>query len=620
MTVERPDNTLAVICGAVTKAHLQAVAASDEYKRILDKGEVPNKKLLRTAFTLDFIYENNKYQVLATRSAAGLYTLLCNGGKVSIGLRTLADGGLLVYSMVDLTLFTGCSLTHGQLQDLLQDSELPYGRSTAILSTLSGRMPAKLEASIRSALEAAHTKGPEFPSNPLRKIMDLFLDDGICPQDRQTVLNTLAPLEDVINRFKGGIKSHGYLTLSELMGAYYAVESIFSSNQEDDVILQLRDQNRDSLDEVVRLVLSHSKCSSKNQLILAVLDIVSKTASQAAVETTFHDSLSKLAQLDSKAAAKVALKAKEVLIHCQLPSSEERVGQMESILKTSLQPTVYGEANRVQPQHSYEVLRELVDSKYTVFDVLPTFYDHPNPWVALAALEVYVRQAYQSYSIVNFEYEEGDGLTGRLASFSDLTYVVNQLQDEPMRSGVMFGIKSLEDLDKFMSNYVLSKFPDVQPKLLNPDPDGEPQKIRLVAAEGTDVPKNCANVVVSIHTIATFQAFSDYLRPRIIKAKDDERLSRPSGSSPSRLSGMLAAFAAVAGLPTSSSSSPSTHLKDSGFTLPSRTEATESAQPLSLQATTSEVPLSAHAPRRSSRPSGRGLLQRISIGKLRMSL
>jgi acetyl-CoA carboxylase/biotin carboxylase 1 len=269
-------------------------------------------------------------------------------------------------------------------------------------------MPAKLEASIRSALEAAHTKGPEFPSNRLRKIMDLFLDDGICPQDRQTVLNTLAPLEDVINRFKGGIKSHGYLTLSELMGAYYAVESIFSSNQEDDVILQLRDQNRDSLDEVVRLVLSHSKCSSKNQLILAVLDIVSKTASQAAVETTFHDSLSKLAQLDSKAAAKVALKAKEVLIHCQLPSSEERVGQMESILKTSLQPTVYGEANRVQPQHSYEVLRELVDSKYTVFDVLPTFYDHPNPWVALAALEVYVRQAYQSYSIVNFEYEEGD--------------------------------------------------------------------------------------------------------------------------------------------------------------------------------------------------------------------
>ncbi|KAA1100638.1 Ubiquitin fusion degradation protein 4, variant 2 [Puccinia graminis f. sp. tritici] len=132
-------------------------------------------------------------------------------------------------------------------------------------------------------------------------------------------------------------------------------------------------------------------------------------------------------------------------------------------------------------------------------------------------------------------------------------------------------------------------------------------KIRLVAAEGTDVPKNCANVVVSIHAIATFQAFNDYLRPRIIKAQDDERLGRPSGSSSSRLSGMLAAFAAVAGLPASSSSSPSSHLEESGFTLPSRAEAAESSQSSSLPAVAPEVPLSTHAPRRSSRLSGRGL-------------
>jgi acetyl-CoA carboxylase/biotin carboxylase 1 len=96
VTAKRPDNTLAVICGAVTKARLQAVAASVEYKRLHDKGQVPDKNLLRTAFTLDFIYENIKYRVLATRSAAGLCTLFCNGGKVSVGLRTLADGGLLV--------------------------------------------------------------------------------------------------------------------------------------------------------------------------------------------------------------------------------------------------------------------------------------------------------------------------------------------------------------------------------------------------------------------------------------------------------------------------------------------------------------------------------------------
>ncbi|PLW41443.1 hypothetical protein PCASD_07157 [Puccinia coronata f. sp. avenae] len=71
MTAKRPDNTLAVIFGAVTKAHLQAVATSNENECILNKVQVPDKKLLRTAFTLDFIYENIKYRVLATQSAAG---------------------------------------------------------------------------------------------------------------------------------------------------------------------------------------------------------------------------------------------------------------------------------------------------------------------------------------------------------------------------------------------------------------------------------------------------------------------------------------------------------------------------------------------------------------------
>ncbi|CAH7690303.1 hypothetical protein PPACK8108_LOCUS25608 [Phakopsora pachyrhizi] len=87
-------------------------------------------------------------------------------------------------------------------------------------------------------------------------------------------------------------------------------------------------------------------------------------------------------------------------------------------------------------------------------------------------------------------------------------------------------------------------------------------KIRLVAAEGTDVPKNWANVVVSIHAIVTFQAFNDYLQPRIIKAQDDERLGCPSGSG--RLSGMLAAFAAVAGLPAASSSSQTSQIEEGG--------------------------------------------------------
>ncbi|KAH9821476.1 hypothetical protein DFH28DRAFT_1078835 [Melampsora americana] len=134
-------------------------------------------------------------------------------------------------------------------------------------------------------------------------------------------------------------------------------------------------------------------------------------------------------------------------------------------------------------------------------------------------------------------------------------------------------------------------------------------KIRLVAADGTDVPKNCANVVVSIHAIATFQAFSDYLRPRIIKGQDDERLGRPSSG---RLSGMLAAFAAAAGLPSPVASSG---IADSSaaFNLPSTSEphsnlpATTSPSPSAPAATTTvsnpdgSLAQTSYVPRRSSR-------------------
>lgn len=58
LTAERPDQTLAVVCGAATKAHLLAESCNAEFMAILEKGQVPPKSLLQTVFTIDFIYES----------------------------------------------------------------------------------------------------------------------------------------------------------------------------------------------------------------------------------------------------------------------------------------------------------------------------------------------------------------------------------------------------------------------------------------------------------------------------------------------------------------------------------------------------------------------------------
>ncbi|TNY18634.1 acetyl-CoA carboxylase [Rhodotorula diobovata] len=632
LTAERPDTTLAIICGAATKAHLASEANVAEYRRILEKGQTPAKELLATVVPLEFVIEDVKYRATASRSSPTTWSIYVNGSSVAVGVRPLADGGLLVlldgrsytcyakeevgalrlsidsrtvliaqendptqlrspspgklvryfiesgehiskgeaYAEIEvmkmimpliaaedgiaqfikqpgatleagdilgiLSLDDPSRVNHakpfdGQLPQLglpsiignkphqrfaylkevlgnilagydnqsimqasikelvsvLQTPELPYGEANAVLSTLSGRIPAKLEASLRQTIDAAAASGAEFPSPKLRKLIDACLDE-LRPTEAQTVRNFLVAFDDIVYRYRAGLKHHEWATLAGLLAQYAETEKPFSA-RDNDVVLELRELYRDSPDTVVKLVLSHYKAASKNTLALALLDIVKGSDTIPLVEEVVSPVLKELAELDSKATTKVSLKAREVLIHTQLPSLDERLHQLESILKASVTQTVYGAVGPADRTPRGDVLRDVIDSRFTVFDVLPGFFQHQDQWVALAALDTYVRRAYRSYNLLSLEHVEADaaedepatvawsfrmrkaasesapttpttGLTSqRTASYSDLTFLLNQAQSEPIRYGAMFSIKSLDNLTKELQA-VLRHFPD----------------------------------------------------------------------------------------------------------------------------------------------------------------
>lgn len=126
---------------------------------------------------------------------------------------------------------------------------------------------------------------------------------------------------------------------------------------------------------------------------------------------------------------------------------------------------------------------------------------------------------------------------------------------------------------------------------------GRQIKFRLTAVDPTDIPSTCRDVIVAIHAIAKLDAIDMYIRPRIIKAKDEERTGIPSASaSASRLAALAAAL--------QSGSTPPSPSPTSGA---DRLAAALGSAAGSSGAGAGLRPNASHAPRRSSRLSGRGL-------------
>ena len=191
--------------------------------------------------------------------------------------------------------------TFKDLLDVLNDSELPFSQTSSILATLSGRMPQKLEDGVRAAIETAHAKeNPEFPAARVKKLLENFAQDNVRPQDRAMFRTQLAALFDVVERFQGGLKSHQVETLAELLAKYEQTEKLFGGSIEARVLM-LREQNKDDLDKVAGLVLSHIMTSRKGKLVMAILEHVKNSGLTVSnPDSKLYQALQGLASLENR--------------------------------------------------------------------------------------------------------------------------------------------------------------------------------------------------------------------------------------------------------------------------------------------------------------------------------
>lgn len=657
LTAERPDPTLAVLCGAATKAFIASVEDKTDYTTSLEKGQVPNKALLRTVFPIEFIYEGQKYKFTATRSSEESFTLFLNGTRAVVGVRSLSDGGLLcsidgrshsiywkeetsatrmsvdgktclleaendptqlrtpspgklvkyliesgehvaagqAYAEVEvmkmcmpliaqengvlqsikqpgttvnagdilailalddpskvkhalpfegtlpelgeptiqgsrpihkfqklsgilLNILAGydnqviMSSTLKSMIEVLKDKDLPYSEWALHMSALHSRLPAKVTEALNALIERSQARSTDFPAKQLLKVISKAEKDS----ENALFADVVAPLVDIATKFSHGLIEHEFTYIGSLLNEYYDVEKLFSgsNSREEDVVLKLRDENKKDLNKVMRYALSHSRVSAKNNLILAIAETYQPVLQQSAtIATQIRDSLRKIVELESRGTAKVALKAREILIQCSLPSIKERSDQLEHILRSAVLQTSYGEVYAKYRSPNFDIIREVVDSKHTVFDVLLQFLTNQDEWVAMAAAEVYVRRSYRAYSLgpISYEFHDQEKLPiikwqfqlpsllahsavvankkddrnsmNRAASVSDLSFVVDTKAGQSPRTGVLVPVRHLDEVDEML----LAGLEKINPA----------EVISFQASASSPGPTNVVNVIVT---------------------------------------------------------------------------------------------------------------------------
>lgn len=105
VTAERPPNDLAVVIGAVCRAHMDFNERADAFTKCLERGQLPILDRSLVEFPVELIYDDVKYKLRTTRAGVATFRVALDNGEeekspdhhsVLAEVRDLADGGVLV--------------------------------------------------------------------------------------------------------------------------------------------------------------------------------------------------------------------------------------------------------------------------------------------------------------------------------------------------------------------------------------------------------------------------------------------------------------------------------------------------------------------------------------------
>ncbi|XP_074830714.1 acetyl-CoA carboxylase 1 isoform X1 [Natator depressus] len=287
-----------------------------------------------------------------------------------------------------------------RLMKTLRDPSLPLLELQDIMTSVSGRIPPNVEKSIKKEMAqyASNITSVlcQFPSQQIANILDSHAATLNRKSEREVFFMNTQSIVQLVQRYRSGIRGHMKAVVMDLLRQYLKVETQFQHGHYDKCVFALREENKSDMNAVLNYIFSHAQVTKKNLLVTMLIDQL--CGRDPTLTDELINILTELTQLSKTTNAKVALRARQVLIASHLPSYELRHNQVESIFLSAID--MYGH------QFCIENLQKLILSETSIFDVLPNFFYHSNQVVRMAALEVYVRRAYIAYELNSVQHRQ----------------------------------------------------------------------------------------------------------------------------------------------------------------------------------------------------------------------
>ncbi|KAK4531784.1 hypothetical protein CCYA_CCYA09G2641 [Cyanidiococcus yangmingshanensis] len=286
------------------------------------------------------------------------------------------------------------------LQLARADPAVPAGELQDALSFLAGRIPSTLHASLLGAVlelralpRDDHERVEQLLQDMKRMITDVC--EGIAiAADREVFEATLRPLTTILERYlRDGLKGHYERLIVSLMQRYITTEKHFAQSRRiDDALFDLRELHRDHLEIIADMVLSHAQLARKNQLMLALLEHVSRDANllrSVAIRQCLHE----VAAFIHPDYSQIALRARLLLASSRRKALPERRERLEKQIARAIEAP--------NEEQRYRLLTAVVESQESILDALVSLTLDATVSVETrkAALQCQVLRAYKAYHV-----------------------------------------------------------------------------------------------------------------------------------------------------------------------------------------------------------------------------